>query len=152
MTVMAEYCIITTLHMWSGDVEMGSGMKKKFNDRRPIYLQIAEAIEDDILTGKLQEGEQCYSQLQLAKELDINPATAAKGIRVLVDRGILNKVRGQAMTVKKNASEKIRKRKMEQGIDEKLQELVQEARKLGVSKDILVVKMVQMYHKLQSEE
>ena len=127
-------------------------MKKKFDEKTPIYIQIADAIEDDILTGELKEGEKCYSQLQLAKELDINPATAAKGIRLLVERGVLNKVRGQAMTVKKNAVEKIRKRKMEQSLNEKLEALVQEAKKLGVSKDILVVKIVQMYHQLQSEE
>lgn len=127
-------------------------MKKKFDDKTPIYIQIADAIEDDILTGKLKEGDKCYSQLQLSKELDINPATAAKGIRLLVDRGVLSKVRGQAMTVKKNAADKIRRRKMDQGLNEKLEVLVREAKKLGVSKDILVVKMVQMYHKLQSEE
>lgn len=127
-------------------------MKRKFDDKSPIYIQIADAIEDDILTGKLKEGDKCYSQLQLARELDINPATAAKGIRLLVDRGVLDKVRGQAMTVKKNASDKIRKRKMDQGLNEKLETLVQEAKKLGVSKDILVVKIVQLYNQVQSEE
>lgn len=127
-------------------------MKKKFDNKTPIYIQVADAIEDDILMGELKEGENCYSQLQLARELDINPATAAKGIRLLVERGVLNKVRGQAMTVKKNAAEKIRKRKMEQGLNEKLEALVQEAKKLGVSKDILVVKIVQMYHQMQAEE
>lgn len=121
-------------------------MVKKFDDRSPIYIQVADAIEDDILTGELKEGEKCYSQLQLARDLDINPATAAKGIRLLVERGVLEKVRGQAMTVKKNAAAKIRRRKTEHGLDEKLEDLVQEAKKLGVSKDILVVKIVQMYH------
>ena len=127
-------------------------MKMKFDDKTPIYIQIADAIEDDILAGRLKEGDKCYSQLQLARDLDINPATAAKGIRLLVDRGVLNKVRGQAMTVKKNAADKIRKRKMDQGLNEKLEALVKEAKKLGVSKDILVVKIVQMYHQIDSEE
>lgn len=127
-------------------------MKKKFDNKTPIYIQVADAIEDDILMGELKEGENCYSQLQLARELEINPATAAKGIRLLVERDVLNKVRGQAMTVKKNAAEKIRKRKMEQGLNEKLEALVQEAKKLGVSKDILVVKIVQMYHQFHAEE
>ena len=39
------------------------------NSMVPIYVQIADAIEDDILSGKLEEGESCYSQLVLAKEL-----------------------------------------------------------------------------------
>ena len=54
------------------------------NSMVPIYVQIADAIEDDILSGKLEEGESCYSQLVLAKELHVNPATAAKGIDDLV--------------------------------------------------------------------
>ena len=57
------------------------------NSMVPIYVQIADAIEDDILSGKLEEGESCYSQLVLAKELHVNPATAAKGINLLVNRG-----------------------------------------------------------------
>ena len=49
----------------------------------PIYVQIADAIEDDILTGRIEEGGTCYSQVTLAKELRVNPATAAKGINLL---------------------------------------------------------------------
>lgn len=65
------------------------------NSMVPIYVQIADAIEDDILSGKLEEGGFCYSQLILAKELHVNPATAAKGINLLVNRGILTRKRGQ---------------------------------------------------------
>ena len=79
------------------------------NSMVPIYVQIADAIEDDILSGKLEEGESCYSQLVLAKELHVNPATAAKGINLLVNRGILIKKRGQAMTIAVNAQEEMTK-------------------------------------------
>ncbi|MDE5965663.1 MAG: GntR family transcriptional regulator, partial [Lachnospiraceae bacterium] len=82
-------------------------MKIDFNQIVPIYIQIADAIEDDILAGRLREGDKCYSQVVIAKELNINPATAAKGIRLLVERGVLDKVRGQAMTVKKGAVDMI---------------------------------------------
>ena len=74
-------------------------MKIDENSMIPIYVQIADSIEDDILSGKLKENDTCYSQLVLAKELKVNPATAAKGINLLVSRGILIKHRGQAMTV-----------------------------------------------------
>ena len=77
------------------------------NSMIPIYVQIADGIEDDILTGRIEEGGTCYSQVTLAKELRVNPATAAKGINLLVNRGILIKHRGQAMTVSENAIEMI---------------------------------------------
>lgn len=81
------------------------------NSMVPIYVQIADAIEDDILSGKLEEGGFCYSQLILAKELHVNPATAAKGINLLVNRGILTRKRGQAMTIAANARKLVENRK-----------------------------------------
>ena len=122
-------------------------MKIDFNDVVPIYIQIADAIEDDILTGRLKEGENCYSQIQIAKEVNINPATAAKGIRVLVERGILKKVRGQAMTISENAVAMIKERKLEQMLSEMIENLVRESKKLGVSEEGLIDKIRHMYQK-----
>ncbi len=116
-------------------------MKVDFNQLVPIYIQIADAIEDDILAGKLLEGDKCYSQIVIARELNINPATAAKGIRLLVERGILDKVRGQAMTVKEGAVEMIKVRKVEETLGEMINAVVLEARKLGIGQEELIVKM-----------
>ena len=118
-----------------------------FNQVTPIYIHIEDAIEDDILTGKLKEGDTCYSQVVLAKELNINPATAAKGIRLLVDRGVLSKVRGQAMTVKEGALEDIKKRKVDDMLGAILENLVQEARKLGIGEEELIEKLKEVMKK-----
>jgi DNA-binding transcriptional regulator YhcF (GntR family) len=116
-------------------------MKIDFDNVVPIYIQIADAIEDDILTGKLKEGDNCYSQITVAKELNVNPATAAKGIRLLVDRGVLDKVRGQAMTIKKGAVKMIKKRKIDEELGERITMLVREAEKLGIGEDELIDKL-----------
>jgi Predicted transcriptional regulators len=120
-------------------------VKIDFNDVVPIYIQIADAIEDDILSGRLKEGENCYSQIQIAKEVNINPATAAKGIRLLVERGVLKKVRGQAMAVSENAAAMIKERKLEQMLSEMVENLVRESKKLGISEEELIKKIRQMY-------
>lgn len=112
-------------------------MHINFNDITPIYIQIADAIEDDILTGRLKEGGNCYSQLVIARELNINPATAAKGIRLLVERGVLNKVRGQAMTVHPQAVQMIKERKTKETFHTLVEQLVQEAKKLDISQEQL---------------
>lgn len=125
----------------------GDGVKIDFNDVVPIYIQIADAIEDDILMGRLKEGENCYSQIQLAKELNINPATAAKGIRVLVERGVLKKVRGQAMTVSEQAVAMIKSRKLDQMLSEMIENLVKEAQKLDISEQSLIEKIQQIYRR-----
>lgn len=113
-------------------------MKIDFNDVIPIYIQIANGIEDDILSGRLQEGDHCYSQVVIAKELNINPATAAKGIRLLVERGVLEKVRGQAMTVREDAVKMIKQRKTQETLTDMIETLVQEAKKLDISKKELI--------------
>ena len=74
-----------------------------FDDRSPIYLQIAEQIKNDIVTGALAEDEQVMSTNQYAAFYRINPATAAKGFAQLVDEGVLYKKRGIGMFVSPNA-------------------------------------------------
>lgn len=120
-------------------------MKIDFNDVVPIYIQIANGIEDDILSGRLQEGDHCYSQVVIAKELNINPATAAKGIRLLVERGVLEKVRGQAMTVRENAVEIIKQRKTRETLTDMIETLVQEAKKLDISQEELLQRIEERY-------
>ena len=109
-----------------------------FNNVVPIFIQIANAIEDDILSGKLSEGDNCYSQLILAKELNINPATAAKGIRLLVERGILIKNRGQSMIICSDAKVQIKARKKEEIFDTIVEHLVAEAKKLDISENEII--------------
>ena len=113
-------------------------MNIDFNNVVPIYIQIANAIEDDILSGKLNEGDNCYSQLILAKALNINPATAAKGIRLLVERGILNKNRGQSMIVCSDAKVLIMARKKEEILNIITENLVAEAKKLNISEQEMI--------------
>lgn len=70
-----------------------------FDDRSPIYQQIADKIKDDIISGILQEDEQVMSTNQYAAFYRINPATAAKGFHLLTEEGILYKKRGIGMFV-----------------------------------------------------
>jgi DNA-binding transcriptional regulator YhcF (GntR family) len=78
---------------------------------KSIYIQIAESIENEILLGNLKEEEQAPSTNQFAKAYQINPATAGKGLNLLVDEGILYKKRGIGMFVAKGAREKILKKR-----------------------------------------
>ncbi len=77
-------------------------MKLDFHADRPIYLQLAEAIENEILKGTLGgEDEQVPSTTEISVKAKINPATALKGgMNLLVDEGILYKRRGVGLFVK----------------------------------------------------
>lgn len=116
-------------------------MKIDENSLAPIYVQIANAIEEDILNDTLQEGNTCYSQLIIAKELKVNPATAAKGINLLVSRGILEKQRGMAMIISSGARKLIIERKKETDFESSLEELVRTARQLNLTEDYVIQKI-----------
>jgi len=116
-----------------------------YDSIKPIYIQVADAIEDDIVLGRLQEGEAVYSQLILARELKINPATAAKGINVLVQKGILEKQRGLSMTVAPGARKLIVKEKLDKGFAETTASLVEQAIKIGLTREQVLAAVEQSY-------
>ena len=120
-------------------------MRIDFNSIRPIYIQVAEAIEDDIVTGKLKEGEPVYSQLILSRELGINPATAAKGINQLVSKGVLEKQRGLSMTVASGARDRLRGERRDTEIRDIAEKLVDAALKVGVSKETVIKEITQLF-------
>lgn len=112
-------------------------MGMQMDDDRPIFLQIAERIEDDILEGRLPEESQVPSTNQFASFYQINPATAAKGVNLLVDQGILYKKRGIGMFVTEGARSVLTEKRREQFYEQFIIRMVQEAQKLGISKNEL---------------
>ncbi|MEV8517831.1 GntR family transcriptional regulator [Dactylosporangium sp. NPDC051484] len=102
------------------------------DDGRPIFLQIAEQIENSIIDGSLPEETQVPSTNELAAFHRINPATAAKGVNQLVDDGVLYKKRGIGMFVSPGAQAKLRQRRRDQFAEQYLQPLLAEAAKLGI--------------------
>lgn len=86
-------------------------MNEILTQEKSIYIQIKEMIESDILRDILLEEERVPSTNELAKLYAINPATAAKGVNLLVDEGILYKKRGIGMFVAEGAKERIMKKR-----------------------------------------
>ncbi|MGN0365931.1 MAG: GntR family transcriptional regulator [Suilimivivens sp.] len=116
-------------------------MQQKLTEDKSIYLQISQMIETDILRGILLEEERVPSTNELAKLYTINPATAAKGINILVDNGILYKKRGIGMFVSPGATAVIRSRRKQEFYTCRLAELLAEARSLGISKEELIAQI-----------
>ncbi|MCR5215384.1 MAG: GntR family transcriptional regulator [Lachnospiraceae bacterium] len=117
-------------------------MQELLNDEKSIYLQISEMIETDILRDILVEEEKVPSTNELARLYTINPATALKGVNLLVDQGILYKKRGIGMFVKSGAKEMILNKRREDFYDTFVKKFLEEAKQLGISKKELV-KMIE---------
>jgi GntR family transcriptional regulator len=109
-----------------------------FDDRSPIYLQIADGIKNDVLSGVLEEDQQVMSTNQYAAFYRINPATAAKGFAQLVDEGVLYKKRGIGMFVSPDAREKLRSERRERFFTEVVDPMLAEAKRVGIEIDEIV--------------
>ena len=108
-------------------------MRGTLSEQSLIYLQIAQMLEDDILRGIYREEEQVPSTNELARAYNINPATAAKGINLLVSDGILYKRRGIGMFVSPGAEEKVKEKRRAAFYDGYIKPLAGEARSLGLT-------------------
>lgn len=113
-------------------------MVTMFDESRPLFLQIAEQIENDVLDGAAPEESQVPSTNELAAFYRINPATAGKGINLLVERGVLYKKRGIGMFVSSGARARLVAARREQFQNDFVRPLVAEAEKLGIRPDELV--------------
>ncbi|ADU29265.1 GntR family transcriptional regulator [Evansella cellulosilytica] len=109
-------------------------MKRKLADDRPIFHQIRDMIEEEILDGTIEEGDKIPSTNELASFYKINPATAAKGIQALVDKEIIFKRRGIGMFVADGAKERLVKERKQQFKQQFIQPLLYEAKRLQLSK------------------
>ena len=103
------------------------------DDSRPIFQQIAEQIENDIISGALPEETQVPSTNEFAAFHRINPATAGKGVNLLVDAGILYKKRGIGMFVAPGARARLVAERRDQFRTQYVEPLLLEAGKLGIS-------------------
>ena len=110
-------------------------MNGNLNDSTSIYLQIAAMLEDNIVRDLLLEEEQAPSTNELAKAFSINPATAAKGLNLLVDEGILYKKRGIGMFVAAGSKQKIIQKRKDSFFETYVRSLVDEARTLAIGKE-----------------
>ena len=108
-------------------------------------MQIAEWLENEILADRLVADGKVYSQYQLAEMFNINPATAGKGLTILLENDILYKKRGLGMFVVKDAKSRILATRRTNTLTQLVEEIVQEARRLAVSDEELIdlIKKVQ---------
>lgn len=105
----------------------------RFDGDKPIYLQIAEQLEDAVFTGIYPEETQIPSTTEISASERINPATVLKGINILVEQGILYKQRGIGMFVRRGAQESICRKRQKEFVHQFIQPLISEGEKLGLS-------------------
>lgn len=120
--------------VWKG----GAYLKFYDDSDLPIYVQLAEWLENEILREQFQPDDKMYSQYQLADLFTINPATAGKGLSILLDNDILYKKRGLGMFVTSNARNMILSKRKSEKLSSLVKGIVDEAERLEVPFEELV--------------
>jgi DNA-binding transcriptional regulator YhcF (GntR family) len=109
-------------------------MQLNLDSDKPIFLQFAEELEEDILKGIFQEESRIPSTTEVAVKFKINPATANRGVNLLVDEGIIYKKRGIGMFVSRGAREKIVSKRRNAFYDDYVLPLIKESMNLELPK------------------
>lgn len=109
-----------------------------FDNEKPIYIQMSEWIEENILTGVFPEETQIPSTTEISAMYKINPATALKGVNILVEKGIIYKKRGLGMFVASGAEENIRSERKRDFYDRYITSLINEADRLKITKNEII--------------
>jgi len=123
-----------------------------FDDRSPIYRQIADQIKTDILNGTLAEDSQVMSTNQYASFYRINPATAAKAFQELVDEGVLYKRRGVGMFVSPDARARLQKAHRARFFEDLVEPMVAEARAIGIPLQDVIARLEALAREQEEEE
>lgn len=108
-------------------------MRIDFESEKPIFMQIAEGMEDAVLSGAFAEEGQIPSITEFSVRYKINPATALKGINLLVEQGIVYKKRGLGMFVAQGAKQQLREKRKTTFFETYVASMLEEAKRLGIT-------------------
>lgn len=113
-----------------------------YQNRKPIYEQVVERFQKLIVTGALEPDTQMPSVRALATELAINPNTIQKAYTILEQKGYIYPVKGRGNFVSGNEDLKEQQKMV---FFQKLGNLIQEGKEIGVSKDLCLQKTEEFY-------
>lgn len=117
-----------------------------------IFEQVAEIVENQILNGVLKANDQSPSTTEFSNVYGINPATARKGLNILVDEGILYKKRGMGMFVREDAKMIIENKRKKEYINNILPDLIKNMQLLGIGKEELLKEIEKLYEKESADD
>jgi DNA-binding transcriptional regulator YhcF (GntR family) len=116
-------------------------MPLDFKNDKPIFQQIAEELEDAVLSGAFREEKQIPSTTEISVNYRINPATALKGINLLVEESVVYKRRGVGMFVSPGAKQRILEKRRQSFYQSFVLPLIREAEKLSLGPEEVIALM-----------
>ena len=109
----------------------------EFKNKQAIYLQIADYVCDQILSGKWSAGEKIISIRDLAIKLEVNLNTVSRAYERLQQQDVIFIKRGMGHFVDETAPDKIREIRRQNFFAQDLPEFVKKVQMLGISFDMV---------------
>lgn len=119
-------------------------MKILQNSDIPIYKQIASQYKEDIMNGRIAEGEFLPSIRGLAKDLKISVITTLKAYEELTQEGLISPVKGKGYIVNPQDREMVREQQL-RVLEQHLQSSIEAAKLAGVSRGELTDMLNALY-------
>ena len=119
-------------------------MKILQNSDVPIYRQIASQFKDDIMNGRISEGEYLPSIRGLARDLKISVITTMKSYELLTEEGMISPVQGKGYIVNPQDREMVKEQQLRL-LEQHLQNAMEAAKLAGVSREELVKMLSVLY-------
>ena len=105
----------------------------RFNSDKPIFIQIANLLSQDVISGKIKPQSRFPSARDLAVSFEVNPNTAARALQSLADAGIAVCERGTGYFISADAMEKVRAERKSRFFAEELPAVMTSMKSLGIS-------------------
>ncbi|AMB99989.1 GntR family transcriptional regulator [Aerococcus urinaehominis] len=112
----------------------------------PIFIQISQFVEDEIMKGALKAHDKVPSTNEFAKTMSVNPATAGKGLNALVDKGVLYKKRGLGMFVTDAAYDLVQADRRQIFKEKTVPQFIRDSQHLNLSLEELLAIIKEAYH------
>lgn len=119
------------------------GYRMEWNDKQPIFQQIKERIEEQIVAGVWTEGEALPSVRTVASDLKINHLTVMKAYQLLVNDSLVEKRRGLGMFVLAGARDKLRADKINLFLNKGVPQIINTLQLLDISVDDFIQELQQ---------
>ena len=103
-----------------------------FSDNKPIYLQIAERLEDEVVAGQYAEDGRAPSVREYSALLQVNVNTVARAFETLAQEGVVQQRRGLGYYITPGAREAILTRRREHFLRERVPAFVRDMQRYGV--------------------
>lgn len=103
-----------------------------FNQTQPIYLQIAQYISEQIMSGEWEQGQRIPSVRELGAMLGVNPNTCIRAYDHLTRLEVISSSRGIGYSVVEGAPQKLKQLERDDFFEHTLPAIFEKMKSLGI--------------------